>query len=190
MTKKELFKFTKETFKNALTEMGEINKKMDSKKKDLKNPDYSRKRTDEIHKEITDLRWNIQDIKNRTLKEISKEADNVMEELRNSDAVRGESLTDDAKLFNCGVELSPKDVQGILDRNKGNSTMEQLTYKYAEAHNISLTPTVYIPPYETEIEDVKNLRECARICLEQKEYGGVVDAYARIFPQIWENAEI
>ena len=47
-------------------------------------------------------------------------------------------ITDDAKLFNIGVQLTEKDLTEILDRSKDNRTMQQLTHRYAKEHGIFL----------------------------------------------------
>lgn len=52
--------------------------------------------------------------------------------------IKGEDLTDDAKLFSCGVKLSESDVEKIIDRNSGNPTMIQLALRYAKENDLKV----------------------------------------------------
>ena len=52
--------------------------------------------------------------------------------------IKGEDLTEDAKLFSCGVKLSEKDVEKIIDRNGNNPTMIQLSLRYAKENGLKV----------------------------------------------------
>lgn len=69
------------------------------------------------------------------------------------DALRldASKLTDDVKLFNCGVRLEARDLCAIIDRSKGNLTMEQLAYRYAEQNGVEL-PSGYVFTGSAEAE--------------------------------------
>ena len=64
--------------------------------------------------------------------------DGFIEETRAKDNLDPSLITDDVKLFNCGVELSERDINAILDRNEGNGTMQQIALRYAREHGIDL----------------------------------------------------
>lgn len=64
-------------------------------------------------------------------------------------------LTDDVKLLQSGITLLPRDIQGILERNKGNRTMTQIVLRYAKEHGIE-TGTYYIGG-QAEEENARNL---------------------------------
>ena len=65
-------------------------------------------------------------------------------------------LTDDVKLLQSGITLLPRDIQGILERNKGNRTMTQIVLRYAKEHNIDTGGTYYIGG-QAEEETARNL---------------------------------
>ena len=52
--------------------------------------------------------------------------------------MKGEELTEDAKLLGVGVTLSAEDIAAMFDRNAGNPTMEHLICRYADQHGIAL----------------------------------------------------
>lgn len=78
------------------------------------------------------------------------------EELRDSDNLHPEALTEDAKLFKAGVKLSARDLEAILSRNEGNATMEQLTLRYAEENGVDLGKRLYIG-HQAEIQNAENV---------------------------------
>lgn len=45
-------------------------------------------------------------------------------------------ITDDAKLLTCGVTLKADELEALMERNKGNFTMETILLRYAEEHSI------------------------------------------------------
>lgn len=50
-----------------------------------------------------------------------------------------ELITNDIKLLQAGVTLLPRDLEAILERNKGNRTMIQIVGRYARQNKIDLT---------------------------------------------------
>lgn len=72
-------------------------------------------------------------------------------EIRDKDNLHPEDITEDAKLFSCGVKLTARDIEAILSRNKGNGTMEQLAFRYAEENGVDLGGRRYIG-HQTEIQ--------------------------------------
>lgn len=53
------------------------------------------------------------------------------------------ALTDDYKLLVSGIDLTERDLCGILDRSGDNLTMQQMTYRYAKQHGVKL-PSVFM----------------------------------------------
>ena len=72
-----------------------------------------------------------------------RKAENMVAEYRKNAArlndLDPELITNDIKLLQAGVSLLPRDLEAILERNKGNRTMTQLALRYAKQHDIDLT---------------------------------------------------
>lgn len=47
-------------------------------------------------------------------------------------------ITDDAKLLTCGVKLTSGEIGTLLERNKGNFTMETILIRYAEENKLDI----------------------------------------------------
>ena len=58
-------------------------------------------------------------------------------------------LTDDIKLLQPGIVLTERDFIGMLERNAGNSTMEQTILRAAKERGVNL------PYYHTDIDEVR-----------------------------------
>ena len=65
------------------------------------------------------------------------------------------AITDDIRLLQAGVALNARDINAILDRNKDNRTMTQLTLRYAKEHDIDVK-TIYVGG-QAEAETARNL---------------------------------
>ena len=89
-----------------------------------------------IQPQIRDLQREISRMKEQTLKHMRGLADERKTQLIQQDRVRGEDLTDDYKLFTCGVKLTDRDIEAIIDRNSSNPTMVQLALRYADENKI------------------------------------------------------
>lgn len=62
--------------------------------------------------------------------------DEYISQIRRDNDLRGEDLTDDIKLLNCGVKLTEYDILPILQRNRDNRTMVRLICRYCAERNI------------------------------------------------------
>lgn len=78
------------------------------------------------------------------------------DELREKDNLRPEDITEDAKLFNVGVKLKPRDVEAIISRNADNPTMVQLALRYAEENGIDIGKRFYVG-HQAQIREAENL---------------------------------
>ena len=71
-------------------------------------------------------------------KQIKALADDYVNELNEANELRGEDLTDDAKLLTAGVKLTGSELEKIFDRYGDNPTMQQIVYRYADEHDVKL----------------------------------------------------
>lgn len=66
-----------------------------------------------------------------------------IEALKDEDTLNPADLTDDVKLLTSGLQLTPRDIKVMLERNKTNRTMSLAILRYAREHDIE-TGTVYV----------------------------------------------
>lgn len=78
-----------------------------------------------------------------------------LKEIADSEVINSDEITEDAKLFTCGVELSAKDIESIYERNVGNRTMQILTERYAREHNMK--GLYFGNPSHEMMEDLKGI---------------------------------
>ncbi len=98
-------------------------------------PDYLHK---EIIPKMQNMKMDMVSIQNRVKSESRKLA-NIEKEVRaKADRLNPADLTDDVKLLQGGLILKSADIEGILERNKGNRTMQQLALRFANEHNIKV----------------------------------------------------
>ena len=71
-------------------------------------------------------------------KQIKALADDYVNELNEANELRGEDLTDDAKLLTAGVKLTGSELEKIFDRYGDNPTMQQIVHRYADENNVKL----------------------------------------------------
>ena len=86
--------------------------------------------------QLGELRHRISEKKIETELEAKKMSETVKENIKKLNDIKGEELTDDARLFSCGIKLTTKDIESIIDRNSNNQTMIQLALRYAEENGL------------------------------------------------------
>lgn len=87
---------------------------------------------------LGELRHQISEKKHYALQEVKKMTDGAKQNIQALNNIKGEDLTDDAKLFSCGVKLTNRDLEQIIDRNSKNPTMIQLALRYADENGIKV----------------------------------------------------
>ncbi len=142
MTKKEFFEEIKSIVdtKRELCEMARQELRVLEEKK--RSGDYSDKHIWEVtdpaiakaKKEIDDHKASAKDL-------VRSMAEKVKRSNHERDLLRGEDLTDDARLLQGDLPLTADDVQGIIDRNAGNRTMLLLAHRYAEQKGLQVHST-------------------------------------------------
>ena len=99
---------------------------------------------DEMYPKRDELRRRVRSLCEGSL----QEARNLVEQYRQDAAelnnLNPADLTDDVKLLQSGITLLPRDIQGMLQRNKGNRTMSQIILRYAKEHDIDTGGTYYV----------------------------------------------
>lgn len=90
--------------------------------------------------ELSDKAKNEKAVLDSMCKQAIEQAQNIVskgvDSIRDKYSLKGEDLTDDVKLLNCGIKLSEKDIDSMLKRNAGNSTMIQVILQYAHENGI------------------------------------------------------
>lgn len=132
-----------EILKKKTLEASAVKKKIAELDADIGSGDYSTRKMEELSEQRYDLAVKLRNIVAAARQEARQYVEKYKAELEEQDSLRGEDLTDDARLFTAGVPLTRADLEAILARNSGNRTMEQLTIRFAEANNIEL-PVRYV----------------------------------------------
>lgn len=73
-------------------------------------------------------------------------------EISDASQLNGEDLTEDAKLFSCGIPLTEQDIRHIVKRNAGNQTMINLAAKYAKQHELNTYDLYKLADHGEELE--------------------------------------
>lgn len=97
--------------------------------------DYKQKT---IIPKMGELRHKISEKKFYAEEEVKKMVDAAKQEIHSLNDLKGEDLTEDAKLFSCGVKLTESDLEKIIDRNSKNATMTQLALRYANENGLKV----------------------------------------------------
>ena len=99
---------------------------------------------DEIYPERDNLRGQVAGKREAAINKAKGLVQQYRQEAADLDNLDPAELTDDVKLLQTGVALLPRDIQGILERNKGNRTMTQIVLRYAQEHNIDVGGLTYV----------------------------------------------
>lgn len=131
------------TLLTATDEIKPMREKMAALQKDNDSGRYAQPVIEANKAEMAKLARDIDETAARTMTTVRECIDKHREAVLALDDVRGEEMTPDAALLNCGVELTSRDVVKMLDRNRDNSTMLQLILRYAKAHGIDTQGYIY-----------------------------------------------
>lgn len=111
------------------------------------------------------MKARVSGLKSAALADVHRLTDAKKAEISDESQIRGEDLTDDAKLFSCGIPLTEQDIRHIVKRNSGNRTMINLAAKYAKQNNMN-TPDLYdLADHSEELESCETVNSlAARYC--------------------------
>lgn len=112
--------------------------------RDVASGRYSDEARREMLTEKTGILREIEDFSAETIKSAHDMVDVYRAKVQQENELRGEDVTEDAKLLGLGVTLTEADITGMLRRNAGNRTMEQLILRYADEHGIKPNGAVYV----------------------------------------------
>ena len=118
-----------------------------------------------IDPQISELRLKRHNRKDEAEVALHKLAEEHRQAVLNSNRIKGEELTDDARLFTCGVQLKPEEIEAIMDRSAGNHTMLQLAQRYAQEHDIKIN-RVYDSGKAAEISSTNDLESAGKLYLD------------------------
>lgn len=104
----------------------------------------------------------------RWVKAITEAVELYKGETSGKNQIRGEELTADAALLSSGLPLSKADLQAIFDRSAGNYTMQVLSMRYADQHQIDIGRVFFTPEQTNQAAD--NLGSYAKNALTRPEY--------------------
>lgn len=104
------------------------------------------------------------------------EIDDFKKNVKQSYTLDGEQLHPDAALLNSGLALSFDDLERLMDKHKGNHTMERLLHEYAKKNDIHVG-RVYVGENDL-IEAADTMRQYFENVMHRPEYG-----------DIWRNQE-
>lgn len=121
--------------------------------------DYSPKYVEEkLRPQIDELKSKINTASEAAIIDTQMIIEQHIKELQEDDELHAEDLNDDVKLFTAGIKLNAKDLKAIIVRNKDNSTMQQIAFRYAAENNIKLEGMTYIGK-AADIDACKKLSE-------------------------------
>ena len=96
---------------------------------------YYKPRFDELMTEATSKRENIIASGRDS---ITKEISDFKARIKERYTPKGEEITADANLLNCGIALNENDIESLIDKYKNNNTMQRLLHEYASKNNLNI----------------------------------------------------
>ena len=143
---------------------------------DIDSGRYVNKVNAENVAKIGEIRRSIRAKADETLSNVKKAVAAHCEKLYELDDLRGDALTDDARLLSSGMKLTERDLIAILKRNADNPTMKQLVLRWANENGVDLRryagergipmETVVYVGHGQEISEAESLIDTAMMYLE------------------------
>lgn len=171
-TKRNFYLNVVEVVEGSLGQITKETEEIQKLEKENASGVYSDKRVAENNSKIKGHKDNIERLRISGKAEVERLCEEYKVELRKADALNGNDLTDDAKLLSSGVKLSKKDLEYMLDRNKGNNTMTQLILRYADENGMKMG--VYTGN-NALIESLKAIPYSAEVCLKWSDRRAIFD---------------
>ncbi len=150
------------TLQNGTQEISEDLTALEQVESDIKSNRYSHRAiTDELLPKREELQMRINSRADRALSDARKLVTEYEQTIADRETLNPDELTDDVKLFAPGINLTSRDIEGIMRRNSKNPTMLQIAQRYAQANNIPLS--VGYAPDNREKESAQNLKDIISI---------------------------
>ena len=172
-SKKDFYKGVVTEVRGRIGEIQKLREKIRELERLNKSGTYSAQGIAENNQKIRELTGQIEGLRASGKSAVEDLCNRYESELMEADSLKGEEMTDDAKLLTAGVPLDKRDLESMLERNKGNRTMLQLALRYAKANNIDLGLT-YVGNSET-IESLKSIPYTAEVTMKWDENPSVFD---------------
>lgn len=150
---KEMLKINQEIYK--------LTSEINAKKYD---PAYVR---NVLMPKISEMQHHVRQMKNESLETVYRLTDEKRAEIYGASEIRGGELTDDARLFSCGIDLTEQDIRQIVKRNAGNQTMINLAAKYASQHNLKTYELFEQVQHREELESCDAINGIAKVYCER-----------------------
>lgn len=98
--------------------------------------DYTMEARGRYSAEASQLKHEIEQLSDRAIMDAKKLVSEYREKVESGRRLDPEKITDEIKLLQPGIILKERDIESLLERVKGNQTMEQIIMRYAEEHEI------------------------------------------------------
>lgn len=180
MTHREYLNSVKGKIDDTITELKKFQAKIDSNNKQIDSGMFKPEYCNELRRANRSISYDQTMFRQKALKEIEDISNAYSKELKLSNCLKGDQLTDDVKLLTCGVRLTDKDLMGIIERNKGNDTMEQIVSRYAQENKIDI-PFVYVPENLQLASRIKGYTQTADVVMKHFDKQNVYDELMGVF---------
>ena len=124
---------------------------------DVRSGKYADRVNDDMRLRMREIERDISDKADEVIREAHARVDARRADIQRENELRGEDLTDDVRLLGCGIKLTEADIAGMLRRNAGNRTMEQVISRYAAENGIPTDGFVYVNSMAEHIDTLANL---------------------------------
>lgn len=104
----------------------------------------------EIYPKRDELRRNVRNACESAIQEARNLVANYRKDAADLENLDPAQLTDDIKLLSPGIVLLPRDIQGMIERNRDNKTMLQIILRYCKENDIDTGGTYYIGGQQEE----------------------------------------
>lgn len=150
MTKKEYFENVDRLLRDTIANMNFNKAELDAVNQEMTSGKYSHKTIQEkLHPKRAEHERYLVEAKENAINKIKEWSEELCAEITESNRLKGEEMTEDAKLLNVGVRLSDIELEAMFDRNSGNPTMEKLICEYARQNEIRIAR---VPTFKGKIE--------------------------------------
>ena len=157
---------TEQVFKSLDESLNDIEKEVAEESRLAEAMQSGRYSSQALHNEIMPKRDEVHTRVKRMSYDALQKANNLIsgyeKEVEASNQLNPEEITDDIKLLQAGIILKPRDIQGMLERNRENRTMLQIILRYAEEHKIDTGGTWYTGG-RSELNEAKALKGVLQI---------------------------
>lgn len=178
MSRKSLIREVKDITRRAHGEIFLLTLKIYEWEDKLDVQKYSKEHKDKvIRPEIDKLKRERETLRENATKKVGELAREYMDKQAALDELRGDQITDDARLLTCGIKLNVGELEKMFDRNAGNGTMQQIVCRYAHEQGLKDFRRTYLNHSSTCVGFDKDLSRLVDVALK---YYNDKNAYERI----------